>query len=78
MDVMTEWAVLMDAVDDAESTDGSPVGTFCRLAVRRLLLDHRPSPDDSHSTGFMCLECWQTWPCDVYLVIEKKESHHGE
>lgn len=57
--------------------DPGPVEAFALRAVYRLLCEHWPSIDESHSTALMCLTCWDGWPCGVYQAIEK-ESHHGE
>ncbi len=57
--------------------DPGPVESFALLAVRDLLEGHSPAPWEDHSTALMCRACWDTWPCDVYQVIEVA-SHHGE
>jgi hypothetical protein len=47
------------------------------IAVRELLFRHHPNLDEELSAGLMCVECWDTWPCDVYQVIEKASRHGG-
>jgi hypothetical protein len=57
--------------------DPGPVESFALIAVHELLGEHQPQPDEAHSSGVMCLTCWDTWPCGVYRVI-KNASRRGE
>ena len=73
-----QWGRLLSLVGhQINGADSAPVELWALRVVDALLLEHRPSMDDDHSTYLMCKTCWGTWPCVVYQVIER-ESRHGE
>lgn len=72
-DPVEKWRALLKAVQ----SQSTPVLYAALGVVGRLLLKHQPSMDDAHSTALMCKTCWETWPCDVYQVIEE-ELRRGE
>ena len=77
-DAREQWNGIMAMVRAQFAyADSAPIEKFALLAVINLLTAHQPHPDEDHSSGIKCLTCWDTWPCDVYQMIEGA-SHHGE
>jgi hypothetical protein len=70
-------APTLEEINNPDPICSSRADYVALIAVRELLFRHHPNLDEARSAGLMCLECWDTWPCDVYQVIEKASRHGG-
>jgi hypothetical protein len=62
-------AIMQILTGPLERGELAPVERAAIKALRAVLDDHRPMPDDAHSSWIICGRCFDQWPCDVMATV---------
>lgn len=73
LDPVTDQQVLVRLFEiQRDQADPASVERMALNVTLTLLLMHRPALDDQCSTGHVCVECWEAWPCRLYMIVKRE------